>query len=62
MFARQVHLHRAAAMDYMVRDADITLLCPAGTSAELLDHVLTQRHSCLRTRRIYYRVSNPVQV
>ncbi|CAL8466322.1 g5858 [Coccomyxa elongata] len=57
----EVHLHRATAMDYMVRDADITLLCPAGMTAEKLDHVLTQRHTCLRTRRIYYRICNPVQ-
>ncbi|BDA51323.1 probable E3 ubiquitin-protein ligase RING1 at N-terminal half [Coccomyxa sp. Obi] len=57
----EVHLHRASAMDYMVKDADITLLCPAGMTAEQLDQMLTQRHTCLRTRRIFYRISNPVQ-
>ena len=58
----QVHLHRDEAMEFLIKDADITLLCPAGMTVGQLSQLLTQRHTCLRGRQVYYRLRRPSQV
>lgn len=49
-------------MDFLIKDADITLLCPAGLTFLQLSQLLTQRHASLRGRQVYYRLRGSAQV
>ncbi|KAK9902834.1 hypothetical protein WJX75_008005 [Coccomyxa subellipsoidea] len=57
----EVHLHRDEAMAFLIKDADIMLLCPAGLTFLQLSQLLTQRHASLRGRQVYYRLRGSAQ-
>jgi hypothetical protein len=62
MLHRQVHLHRDPAMESLVEDGDIVLLCPRELSMRALTDLLTQRHPSLHWWQLYYHLRNAIQV
>lgn len=58
----QVHLHRESSMDFMLKEADIVMVCSPNMTLRQVTKVLQQRHACLQGRTLFFRISNTLKV
>ena len=49
-------------MDFMLKEADILVVCSPAITLRQVSHILQQRHACLQGRSLFYRVSNKLKV